>query len=188
MEIAGDRRIENELIRDDKRYLDPIFDEVSDLKAMHNFTTRRTPTHLSIAASGFQTSGSQKSREISLRLGKLRSRTFAPLNFLYTSGFYGRPPAITTTDPRPDSGQHRQNGYRYYRPQAQDVSENRARKRWRGDAPGHGAQNTHLGTTDTDPTYSNGHRKAPKSNNDYKLLLHKVEKRGYPLESIWNGY
>jgi hypothetical protein len=115
-------------------------------------------------------------------------RTLPPLNFLYTSGFYGRPPAITTTDPRPDPGQHRQNGYRYHRPQAQDVSKNWARKRWRSDALGHRAQTTHIGTTDIDTIYSNGHRKAPKSNNDYKLLLHKVEKRGYPLELIPSGY
>lgn len=33
----------------------------------------------------------------------------------------------------------------------------------------------HTRRTDTDTRHSNGHRKAPKSNNDYKLLLHKVD-------------
>jgi hypothetical protein len=45
------------------------------------------------------------------------------------------------------------------RPQAQDVSANRK------------SQTEHPTRADTDTTHSNGHRKAPKSNNDYKLLL-----------------
>ena len=69
------------------------------------------------------------------QLGKARS-PLPPLNFLHTSVFYGFPPATTTTDPRPDSGRHRKNGYRHYRPQAQDVSENGAQKDTGSDAPG----------------------------------------------------
>lgn len=42
-------------------------------------------------------------------------------------------------------------------------------------ALGHWAQTTHTRTTDTDTIHSNGHRKAPKSADDYKLLLHKVD-------------
>ena len=72
---------------------------------------------------------------VQTRLGKARSH-LPPLNFLHTSGFYGLPPATTTTDPRPDTGKHRQNGYRHYRPQAQDVSENCAQKDAGSDAPG----------------------------------------------------
>jgi hypothetical protein len=82
---------------------------------------------LSIAASGSKVLARKSLGKYHFGLANF-VRTLPPLNFLYTSGFYGRPPAITTTDPRPDPGQHRQNGYRYHRPQAQDVSENRARK------------------------------------------------------------
>jgi hypothetical protein len=82
---------------------------------------------LSIAASGSKVLARKSLGKYHFGLANF-VRTLPPLNFLYTSGFYGRPPAITTTDPRPDPGQHRQNGYRYHRPQAQDVSANRARK------------------------------------------------------------
>jgi hypothetical protein len=40
----------------------------------------------------------------------------------------------------------------------------------------------HSGRTYTYTVYSNGHRKAPKSENAYKLLLHKV----YMLRKGWN--
>jgi hypothetical protein len=52
------------------------------------------------------------------------------------------------------------------RPQAQNVHEHR---------------NAHLGGTNAYTTHSNGHRKAPKSENAYKLLLHKV----FTLRKSW---
>ena len=42
----------------------------------------------------------------------------------------------------------------------------------------------HSGRTNTYTTYSNGHRKAPKSENAYKLLLHKVD---WLLERLVTG-
>jgi hypothetical protein len=48
-------------------------------------------------------------------------------------------------------------------------------------------QNEHQTRADTDATYSNGHRKAPKSNNDYKLLLHKVDAwKPFGIDAEWS--
>jgi hypothetical protein len=112
---------------------------------MHNFQISHNKTNPGLIDSCLRLHafGSQKSRGKALRLlGKSRSHLVALRisSARFTSRFV---PATTTTDPRPDSGQHRKDGYRYRmlrtsksrvkhcannfadRPQAQDVSANR---------------------------------------------------------------
>jgi hypothetical protein len=76
---------------------------------------------------------------------------------------------------RPATGQYRRHGNRYHRSQAQDVREPLPGKNCdEKDALGLSERPAQLGRTNTYTTHSNGHRKAPKSENAYKLLLHKV--------------